>query len=85
MDDKVEESKTNDDPDDGLKRKRENSQRFKKVYEPAKNVKLPQNFRQIPPHLRKHFPDNHVLISIKPDGLCGISCGSTHIFGKPHD
>ena len=38
---------------------------------------------QIPDNLKEYFPDNHVILKTKPDGLCGITCGSIHIFAQP--
>ena len=45
------------------KRKRETSIRIKGV----KNVKLSSGFKEIPSHLRKHFPEDHVIQKIKAD------------------
>ena len=45
------------------KRKRETSIRIKGV----KNAKLSSGFKEIPSHLRKHFPEDHVIQKIKAD------------------
>ena len=55
---------------------------LKEKRKPASIVEKHANFRQIPPNLRKHFPADHVIMSMKPDGLCGVSCGLTHIFAQ---
>ena len=62
------------------KRQRKISTKSKRKRKPASIVEKHANFRQIPPNLRKHFPADHVIMSMKPDGLCGVSCESTHIF-----
>ena len=69
---------------EGPKRKREASHRLKKKVSPAQSADLPKGFRPIPAKLRKHFPNNHVILMVKPDGLCGMSCGAGHIFAQPH-
>ena len=68
---------------DCTKRKREASLKLKVINKGVKNVKLPPGFKEIPSNLRKHFPKDHVLQIIKADGLCGVSCGSSHIFAEP--
>ena len=66
------------------KRMREPSQKIKKRYNNVKSVKLPPGFKEIPENLKKHFPQDHVVLKIKPDGLCGVSCGAGHLFGDPN-
>ena len=39
--------------------------------------------KQIPDNLKKYFPEDHVILNIKADGLCGVTCGSAHIFAQP--
>ena len=70
---------------DNLKRKREMSQKHLKKGIAVINVKKPESFRQIPQNLKRNFPKDHVILPIKPDGLCGISCGASHIFGEPSE
>ena len=43
--------------------------------EALQNMKIPDN-------LKEYFPDNHVILKTNPDGLCGITCGSIHIFAQ---
>ena len=62
------------------KRQRKISTMSKRKRKPASIVEKHANFRQIPSNLGKHFPADHVIMSMKPDGLCGVSCESTHIF-----
>ena len=64
---------------DDLKHKRENS------HKAVPNARKAPEFKQIPTNLKKYFPNNHVVLTIKPDGLCGISCGSAHIFAQPQE
>ena len=47
-----------------------------------KAEEVPQ-YKEIPDHLKEHFPKDHVLLNIKPDGNCGVTCGSAHIFAQP--
>ena len=54
-------------------------------WEVEDEVKEPLQHRQIPDSLKEHFPKNHVLLNIKPDGLCGVTCGSAHIFAQPSE
>ena len=68
---------------EGPKRKREPSTKSKRKKKNAPSVVKPFGFRQIPHDLKKHFPNDHVNMSMKPDGLCGVSCGSTHILAQP--
>ena len=49
------------------------------------NAKLPPGFKDIPEKLMKHFPKDHVLLCTEPNGLCGVSCGSAHIFAQPKE
>ena len=51
----------------------------------VKSAKLPNGFEEIDINLKEHFPADHVVQLIKPDGLCGISCGSSHMFAKPEE
>ena len=67
-----------------IKRKREPSHKAKKSLRGTNKTKLPPGFRRIPPNLVKHFPEEHVILMKKPDGLCGVTCGSAHIFAQPH-
>ena len=67
---------------EGTKRKREVSIRKSKKEKDIK-TKLPSSFKEVPNDLKKHFPEDHVILQIKPDGTCGISCGSGHIFAEP--
>ena len=53
--------------------------------ESVKNVKLPPGFKDIPEKLKKHFPRDHVILCTEPNGLCGVSCGSAHIFAQPKE
>ena len=71
---------------ENAKRKRESSHKVKrsKATNMTKNTKLPSGFKEIPNNLRRHFPDNHVILTVKPDGLCGVTCGAAHIFAQPH-
>ena len=55
---------------------------MKKKATTAQSVKLPPNCKPIPAKLKEHFPDDHVILNIKPDGLCGVTCGSVHIFAQ---
>ena len=64
------------------KRKRELSHKVKPAKSGQKLLQLPKGFRNIPAHLKKHFPRDHVLLQSKPDGTCGISCGAAHLFGQ---
>ena len=41
----------------------------------VKSSKLPNGFEEIQQNLKEHFPANHVVQLIKPDGLCGVSAG----------
>ena len=65
------------------KRQREISIKSKRKRKPASIVEKHANFKPIPSNLRKHFPADHVIMRMNPDGLCGVSCGSTHIFAQP--
>ena len=67
------------------KRKREMSQKNTAQIKVAQNVKLPPGFQEIPDKLKKHFPENHVFLQVKPDGMCGVSCGSAHMFAMPQN
>ena len=39
--------------------------------------------KPIPDNLKEYFPEDHVILNVKPDGLCGVTCGSAHIFAQP--
>ena len=66
------------------KRKSEPSQKIKKKCNNVKSVKLPPGFKEVPENLKKHFPQDHVVLKTKPDGLCGVSCDAAHLFGDPN-
>ena len=51
----------------------------------AQSAKLPPGFQEIPDDLKKHFPKDHVFLLVEPDGLCGVSCGSAHMFALPQN
>ena len=68
---------------DKTKRKKEPSHKIKKRDDNVTSVKLPPGFKEVQDNLRKHFPKDHVVMKIKPDGLCGVSCGAGHLFGDP--
>ena len=64
------------------KRKRDISTRIKKKQSPAQSVMSSPPYKPIPENLKKHFPEDHVLLGIKPDGACGVTCGAVHLFAQ---
>ena len=67
------------------KRKRETSLKQKRTNQNAQIERLPSGFQEIADKLKKHFPKDHVFLQVKADGLCGVSCGSGHIFAQPQN
>ena len=39
--------------------------------------------KEIPDNLKEYFPVKNVILNIKAGGLCGVTCGSAHIFAQP--
>ena len=39
-------------------------------------------FSEIPAKLKKYFPEENVILHVRPDG--GVSCFSAHMFAQPH-
>ena len=71
-------NKKNDQSEETNKRKREYSLTYSQ-----KVTKLRNGFKEIPDNLKKYFPDDHVVLQVKPDGTCGVACGAGHIFAQP--
>ena len=73
--------------EEGMKRKRVLSPKMENEKNKicVKSSELPHGFEEIQTNLKKHFPANHVVHLIKPDGLCGVSDGSSHLFAKPNE
>ena len=63
------------------KRKREPSL-FSNKQKHAVKPKMRPGFKELPQKLKKHFPNDHVALLVKPDGTCGISCGAAHLFAQ---
>ena len=40
-------------------------------------------YKEIQDKLKDYFPKDHVILNIKADGLCGVTCGSAHNFAQP--
>ena len=63
-------------------RKKELSNKHTKNPKGSKNNKLPNGFSEIPAKLKKYFPEENVILHVRPDG--GVSCFSAHMFAQPH-
>ena len=65
-----------------VKRKWEISKTHSSHKRSATNASLRSGFKELPNRLKKHFPKDHVVLQVKPDGTCGVACGAAHIFAQ---
>ena len=64
------------------KRKREVSTAVTNKPKDISKPNMRQGFKELPDRLKKHFPKDHVVLLVKPDGTCGVACGAAHIFAQ---